>query len=324
MDASLDLNSHLLPPGVLPFAPRRPFAPYSPAALAEAVQLTRQWPEKTGILSHVVRSRGGAPMLPAPAMTAVIEAHFDAVAVPPELADRLLELGFEPDGFARFVPAHFATHHTLKFKIGRADTARRRVLRGEAERACAALIHDLATRWSDIEAYLELEIYTSASRRRWADGPIAPGWGKSLPFAPDALARIQPPGTVNEARRQGLSTELAKRADIHLKVAHVIVPPERERLIEALEAIGFYRVLTWAGNDVCTAQFASGADARRCFESFAAFFDVFGGCVELTMEPVARVWRSRSADGVEVRLGALPPLVMSIKTSDAKKQLHRS
>ena len=307
----LDLGTHALTSGVLPHAPRRPFEQYSPAALAAAEALTGAWPEKAGILSHVVRSRSGAVKGMA-GESAVIEVHVDAVAIPPELGDRLVELGFEPDGFARFVPAHFATHHTLKFKVARADIARRHALRAEAERRFATLAGELETRWCGIEAYLEMEVYTSASRRRWPDRALAGGWADALPYRPGALTSILPPCTAAEADRLGVPLSIGKRADIHLKVARATPEPERERLIGALEAIGFYRVLTWAGNDVCTAQFASGSDARRCLEAFTRFFDRVGGCVELTMEPVAKVWRSRTLVAGEMRLGALPPLVIAI------------
>lgn len=302
------LRDHRLADGVLPFAPRLPFAPFAVDALAAAAAITAAFPEKRGILSHVVRAYGGEGGEPSPAGV-TIEAHFDATAIPAALGDRLLELGFEPDGFARFVPAHFADHFTLKFKVAGNDVPRRRMLRAEVEASCASLIAEVERDWPDLEAYLELETYSEGSRRRWPGEALGADWKTRLPLGPAVLKSVLPPCDAAEAERTGQPLTLAKRADLHLKVARATPEAPREALIEALVATGFYRVLTWAGNDVLTAQFSRMSDARRCFAALADFGDRAGGVAELTLEPVVRVWRS---GGGGKRLGALPPLVLSI------------
>jgi hypothetical protein len=312
MNLGATLKSHKLTDGVLPFAPRWPFADRSTASLSAAAILTARYPEKCGILSHLVRAYRGDET---PTMTSGIriEAHFDATAIPAELADRLLELGFEPDGFARFVPAHFTDHYTLKFKIAAANSARARALRVDVEERFATLSAELAARWSNVEAYVELEMYSEATRRRWLNSALRSDWISGLPYPAGALSSVVPPRDAEEARSLGIPTTLVKRADLHVKISKSMPAADRDTLIERLRAIGFYNVLTWAGNEVCTAQFAKGSDARRCFKAFNGYFTRHGGCSELTMESVPSVWRSRHRIAGTLRLATLPPLVLSVQ-----------
>jgi hypothetical protein len=200
----------------------------------------------------------------------------------------------------------------LKFKVEASAGKRRRELRAEIEARCQQLTGLLSRDWPELEAYLELEIYSARSRRYWPDRLLSADWEERLPFRDGDLLTAIPPCDEAEAQHSQLSLDAVKHADLHVKIAPALSREVKDRIAERFVAAGFYRVVTWAGNDVLTAQFARGADARRCFQRLVDFFSEAGGCAEITMEPVASVWRSRSVVDGRVRLGALPPLVSAL------------
>jgi hypothetical protein len=306
------LQSYYLPDGVLPYAPRQPFSDLSTSAISSAVELVRRWPEKCGMLSHAIRAMDGKPLPPEPSRIFRLEAHFDAASIPGDLANRLVSLGFEPDGFARFIPEHYSGHFTLKFKIDMGDSCRRRFLQAEAVRRASQVMEGLAKLWPDIEAYLELEAYPDRFRYRWTDPQVRGAWLDYEPLEGCRMIVVVPPCEKAEAAVRSIPLEARKRADVHIKIGSQLGPAEKAELINRLVRAGFYHVKTWAGNDVCTAQFLNGQDAIRCFNRLHVHFSQFGGCSELTMEPVLRVWRSGDYDNGAKRLGALPPLVRAV------------
>lgn len=306
------LQAYVLPDDIMPLAPRKPFERFSISALQKASQLSLCYPEKRGTFSHTVRHICGVKGIAVPESTVTIEAHIDLVAIPDDLADKLLELGFEPDGFASFVPPHFREHFTLKYKVDIRDIELRRKLLADGEERCRMLEDTLARDWPRVEAYVETEIYTDHNRRYWTHARMKPGWRESLPYREAAFKTAFPPTTLKEAASSGLPLDMVKRADIHAKMSRDNDTSDRKSLIESLEAIGFYSLITWAGNDICTAQFVSTRDARAVFRAFCRYFDEYGGCAEITLESVTSVWRSSRHVGANrgISLSTMPPVVI--------------
>lgn len=293
------LRDYRLPPEVLPLAPERtPFSQFSRESLATAGRMALRYSEKRGILSHAVRHILGERPASAGISAHTIEAHIDGLDLPQPVADELLTLGFEPDGFARFVPAHYDAHYTFKVKTALGDSSRRAILLREIEAACHAARARLEQ--SNVEAYIELEIYRGNQRRHWSWRPAVEGWQEAFPLRPGAL-------------RLAVTDDYRKRADIHVKLSRTGRDDERGGVLrELLECAGFYHVVTWAGNDVCTAQFAFAREAKRVFDRLEVFFDHSGGATEMTLEPSPGMWRTCvSRDGGH-RLAAVPPLVMGL------------
>ena len=305
--SSQRLRTYTLPGNVLPYAPRHPFAEYSNTELTKAQQLSVLYPEKRGLISHAFRALQKQGFSPNPPSSLTIEAHLDATKIPPDLAGRFIALGFEPDGFVRFNPSHYADHFTLKFKADATNHARRDLLRDVVERQAAEAFQLLNADTRVKEGYIELEIYPMTNRRFW-NGTLQPGWREAFPLAPHALVNVQTPRTPPEALAAGLDLTTRKHADIHIKIARNNPEKDRRELIGHLTQAGFYPVFTWAGNDVCTAQFIKPADAEKTRAILETYFDRFGGCSEMTTEPVADMQRTRRNG----QLATVPPLVRSL------------
>lgn len=305
------LRNYTLPKHVLPMLEdRQPFKHKSSSALRSALEITLYFPEKRGIFSHAARSVLNMEPLKLPEQTVTIEAHFDSVDLPREFHEQLMRLGFEPDGFHEFNPSHFSEHHTLKFKSSAADQERLARLTRFLRRA-GRLLKDYVEQTTTIEAYLEVEKYETSDRHAWSSVPFRGDWFDHLPISEDRLNWVHPPRTRDEAERSGTALELAKRADIHMKLSPKLGERERELFVEQLSKCGFYRVITWSGNHVCTGQFSSGAFGRTCFEDFVEFFNKFGGCTEITFEPAMELWRSNQGTPEEPKLSTLPPLILN-------------
>jgi hypothetical protein len=307
-----ELRGYPLPRGVLPLAPsRQPLRAYSLAALAKAAEFSMANGCKRGLMSHAVRTIAELPFDPVDDTSMTIEAHLDGRSIPQPIADALVELGFELDGFARFVPQHFTDHFTYKFKLPASDETRRIEYLSLVRAACTAALALLQE--ADLEAYIELEMYAGTNRRYWTPAACTTKSLARFPLAERALRTVLPACNAEEALARGVSIEFAKHADIHVKVAKDAEHGTDELLIGRLCAAGFYRVLTWAGNDICTAQFQSGRDAMRVFDVLDSFFSEHCGASEMTLESAPALWRTRTKDGRQ--LAAVPPLVLSVDLS---------
>jgi hypothetical protein len=305
------LRAYRLPEGVLPLAPSRtPFEAYSHESLAAVILKATSYPEKRGMMSHAIRAIEGLERPPASAETVTIEAHVDARGLGQSTADALVRLGFELDGFAAFNPKTFDTHYTCKFKVDRSRAGRRAELlqevRDAADRALTLLQE------SGLEGYVEFEVYPSSNRRSWAGGPISAGWLQAIPLTPGVLETVDLPCDEAEAAATGVPIGLSKRADIHVKVAKDDQDRPCQEVIDGLTAAGFYPVRTWAGNDVCTAQFLHGADALRVFQRLDLFFTSHGGATEMTLEFAPGLWRTIHDDGKRSRYASVPPVVLRV------------
>lgn len=302
------LRYYTIPEGLLPLAPaRQPFAGLSDAALNAAYECVLRVPEKRGILSHAIRDVAGmAPMAPMAPMadSLTVEAHVDGVRLPVPLVERLLGLGFEPDGFATFNPPHFSDHLTLKVKTAHAAHGHAADLYALVRQAAQAAFEALDAA-PGVEAYVELELYRKRARLGFARGAPRADWCEAFGqrFAPMHVVEVP---TAPDAT----AGQLRKRADIHVKLNRLDAAARQVAdIADALSGIGFYTVRTWAGNVVCTGQFASLSQSRDVFERLATYCGDAGGVSELTMETVSGLWRTRRNGPGGDQLSAVPPLI---------------
>jgi hypothetical protein len=306
------LRQYHLPDGVLPLAPQRiPFSHFGDEALTAAAAWVLRHPEKRGMISYAIRSMLGSPIAASHKNTATIEAHLDGRDLTQPVEEGLLRLGFELDGFVSFNPAHFNAHYTFKVKTAVSANSRRAELAAIVRDACDRALSLLVR--SNVEAYIELEAYRCNQRRTWGACPLLRDWRRHFPLDHASLKVAVPACTDVEARERNLPLGYGKRADIHIKISKAPgdgSPPSE--LLEALCGAGFYHVVTWAGNDVCTAQFRRGRDAKRIFDVLEDFINRCGGASEMTLEPSPATWRSEVNQNGERRLAALPPLVLEV------------
>ena len=312
--ATKALGQYRLPTEVLPFAPTRtPFLGFGSPALNSAMSHAIRIPEKRGMMSHAARSILGIELPPLPEAAVTMEAHLDAAEIPPALGDALVSAGFELDGFVLFEPRRFSAHYTSKFKVGRSAADRRAKLWSKLRSACNEA-RTLLDQFPNVEAYLELEIYTNQNRRFWEDRQCSADVVDLLPLRGGEL-HMETPSRLAAATAWGSLSEVRKKADIHVKIQHHgwANQTRRQELIERLCRTGFYRVVTWAGNDILTAQFFRSSDAKLVFDRLAVHFASHGGASEMTMETASGMWRTINQCGRERLLAEVPPLVMSIE-----------
>jgi hypothetical protein len=267
----------------------------SARAIEAAIRLAHRFPEKRGLITDAL----GAPRKQA-ARYHVLESHIDAASVPAELADRLVSIGFEPDDFVQFLPARFSRHFTLKFVVDKAEVSRRSRLRREIDRRTKRAIA-LISRWPGVEAYVEVETYSSQTQKRFTF---------AVPSASDLAAFPLPK---NALRSRIATDDVHKEADIHIKTPlpergagyELANAPQMQALRERLLEAGFYEVITPAANKIYTAQFESRARALQIFETLVGYFAKSPGAVEICFEPCVKMWRSQCG----ARLAEVPPLV---------------
>ena len=300
------LRSYRLPDGVLRQAPRQPFVSFSRDSLRRYLAKIELWPEMRGPMSSAARALGIFANVGKQAPWIVIEVHVDARGVPLEMSNRLIGLGFELDGFTKFVPAAFDSHFTLKFKADPADRFRVRQLliaAKEQARCAARLFED----FPDAEGYIESEVYTSNSRLVWQNQALDQVEQGSFPLEAGQLRPTVVSRFLSHSDGAAIADTVTKKADIHVKLdKDGPLAGSARRLAARLVSAGFYEVETWSGNTVMTAQFESGATASRIFRRLASFFDQYGGAAEMSLEHCYEMWRSR--DKVTDLLADVPPV----------------
>ena len=306
-----DICNYILPDDVIPLCEdRQPFKSIPRTTIRSALELTLNFPEKRGIFSHAARDVLGINTEKLSDETITIEAHFDSVQLSNSFQQKLLRFGFEIDGFYKFNPTHFAEHHTLKFKFDQTQIERGarllRFLKNASKQLWDEVEHE-----NRFEAYLEIEKYKSSDRVSWVPRNLKTDWENNLPLVHDAFEWVVPPTNLQQATSRGVSLQAVKRADIHMKLSNTLSEIERESFVAEVSKFGFYRVITWSGNHVCTGQFSSGRKGRSVFCSFVDFFDRFGGCSEITFEPALMLRRSNLGSSEAPELSALPPLIVS-------------
>ena len=304
------LRDYFLQEGVARHAPRQPFSQLTRDTLEQVSRFIADYPESRGMLTQALWSLDPARKSPtADTPTITFESHIDATVLPNDITNKLVALGFQPDGFVRFFPTHFADHLTLKFKIP--DTpnlrARRQHLQSILEEQSRIAFNLLNADPRIAEAYVELEKYPSTNKQKW-DLLLDSNWLGAFPFSAGAFHVIDVPQTQDQAAAQGIDhpTSLRKHSDIHIKIARSSSRPEEHTaLIYHLTKVGFYPVHTWSGNDVCTAQFARAEDAKRVFKTLKHYFTRHGGCDEMAWEVVTGMYRTERHGC----FATVPPLV---------------
>jgi hypothetical protein len=304
------IKSYILPADVLPLSQHRQlFAVFNPVALNHAAQMALDYPEKRGVLSYATRKIAQLEnAAPSKENHMVIEIHLDARSLLPELANEFLTLGFEPDGFHQFMPREYATHMTMKFKFPQKDYRRHRIIYEFVKKQFEKSQELLVKEYPHVEAYLEWEIYNSANRRYWNSEKIMGEWQKDFPLGPNSMRVEEIP------RNPGCA--VVKKADIHIKIGKVGLAGEKiepdHELGRALIAGGFYRVITWAENEIFTAQFTKVHNAKIIFDTLANFFNRHGGAMEMTMEPTRKFWRTTNPTPRGPLQAEVPPVVTAV------------
>lgn len=309
-DAAKKLTEYLIPNEVLPFAPTRQlFSIYNEEILKVAAELVCRYPEKRGTLSHAVRALGYGESHSCNAATVTIEGHILGRDVSDGIRDELIKLGFEPDGFAKYNPPHFNTHLTLKFAIPAKDLGRRKEIYALVKERCESAFVCL-NKDGYIEAYVECEIYKSSNRRRFNKKILLMRRAKAFPLKEKSLKVVCPAyettSTGNDCWK--------KMIDIHVKLASNGMSQEvRTELITRLCETGFYHVVTWAGNDICTAEFLHTRDANRVYTVMENYFSRYGGASEMTLECVTEMWRTRFRCNEGLAYASVSPLVVGLR-----------
>jgi hypothetical protein len=305
---SIDLNNYMLPAGVLPLSRNRYILrDYSSSVLSEAVTWKTCYPEKRGLVSRAIQTLGAAPQDISSDDSLTIEGHIDGRGITRDLDDHLLLIGFEPDGFVKYIPETYDFHRTLKFRISRSRRARIRELRHRVVQSCENAYSILN---NVIEAYIELEVYPHSSRETWADVKPRSGWLEDQSIENEGLVWL----SSEERQSADIPPSVSKRADIHIKLAPSTPDDIRFALIDKFQRHGFHHVTTWAGNHICTAEFAKANDARRISQILRRYFTLYGGAIEMTFERVTQFWRTCFPGEQGSIQSRLPPLIVSTGT----------
>ena len=315
------LRAYRLPSQILPLSEdRTPFALLTDAAIARAIFLATQYPEKQGRLSSAVHSLLGLKR-PVSDRYRVVEAHVQITHDSFELRDALISLGFEPDDFYRPFPASYERHFTLRFLVDSLQPARYRLLRTIVHHYSAQAVQ-LIERSPGVSGYLEVERYSSKWVRKYARlggsnkhshalrlnaFPLSAGSVRSIPYAmTDTTASTLPAAT--------------KKADLHIKLDTRLTTdmlegsdsPITSPFRSVLQSIGFYEVITQAGSVLYTGQFMNPHHAAHLFCVLHNCSVHYYGIAEICLEICTGLWQKPLLDSSGSRYLAEVPALLEL------------
>lgn len=294
------LRDYLLPDGVMVLAPRQPFKSYGLSAISSFLEFLRENPESRGPMVNAAEALALFKKPQGTAQWLNIEVHVDALDVPNSAQDKLLQLGFQLDGFVQFEPAEFTHHYTLKFKLDEQKTDRVRELiafaRDAFERA-----QEMFSAHPGLEGYVESEVYTHEWRSVGSSSDSRQVENIAFPLPPGSLRSRSADESKND-RGPMMSADERKKADIHIKVDR---SPLADSLISLAVEAGFYLVETWSANRVLTAQLLDANSAVSTFHTLKAYLDGIAIESEMTLEFCNGMWRAPMTSG---RLSRIPPI----------------
>jgi hypothetical protein len=329
-----------LPDDRLPLcSDRYPFRDLSLDVIDVVVRRALLTPELRGRLSASVRDVAG---LATPVVDdyVVFEAHIDLTELDRDLNLALVNAGFEPDDFAKMEPAEYRHHFTLQYTVPmpspRLSSFQRRVVDAGQAAATRIAAHAAAT------GYVELETYRSKYACRFPHREPQPSAEMHAPLSARFEIRDVPTDSRGSADT-GLPLDVRRAADIHVKVPGRFpkydgTPPAerlrevsddhpvgRRRIKAALEAEGFYEIISQAGNYLYSAHFADLAEANAAYWDLVAFARECGGITSVAREVCTDVWRKRtqSPTGAEM-FARVPPLLRgswSTKSGSARPRM---
>lgn len=310
------LQNYTIPDGILHLAPTRLlFRNLNDGSLAAAIEHKQNHAEKRGPLSSAIQEILNLDTPDYSDGHTTIESHIDAKDIPDELANKLVALGFEPDGFHKFMPETFTDHYTLKFKAPKKQHVRIKELTTLTKQTSQRAYNLILSEFPTVEFYIEMEVYPDTNRLALEDASQEPKaeWRENFPLPHDALKQYIPPQTKAEADKKSLPLAIVKHSDIHIKVnKNGTSTAASQELISRLCAAGFYNVITWSGNSVCTAQFQYAADSQKVFNVLKEYFKKYGGMIEMTLEAAPFFWRGHSVIDGKPHFSAIPPIITSV------------
>lgn len=311
---------------------RRPFATLSDDAVLGYLEFFRQYPEALGRLSLAVKKAFGID-LPCPREFVIKESHFDLTSLEPDLLDKLVPLGFEPDHFATLNPPEYKWCLTMKMEVptSGADSASRLRQIHQMVMRNSFLARDLVERYQSIFGYLEVETYSSQSRHVFPFREVSGEGLEMFPFEAGEFEQVRPPSTTKEAAETGLPLDVHKLIDIHVKIPTEVRGAEfrgaggartaalREKFLEA----GFYEIYSEAGNHIYTIQLLDAKSSKPVYQRLRLWAEQFGGIVGMKMESCNYFYRTPRQINGEMNLAPIPNLVTWAKAPTPKMERDR-
>jgi len=323
------LKNYKLPETRLPLCnDREPFKDLSNATIRESIRVALAYPEKEGRLTDSIREvLNIQPEIPENYL--VVEAHLDTTRMDIPLREEAIKLGFETDNFEKIEPPHYRDHYTMRFNIPVGLKERYEELKELMKNRVRDLSY-LIQENPETEGYIEAEVYGSKYIADYEYKPISRKGVEDFPFDSKTLINMGLPSTDQEARVKNIDLHSHKAADIHVKTPSGVLGekyPEAESkpmqiLRKKLMAMGFYEVITEAGNKIYTGQFLDIEEARYVFNVLDQYFQKYGGSTQMYIEPCPLFWRKKIRDKNETKLAEIPPVV-KLNTSERQKMNHQ-
>jgi hypothetical protein len=296
---------------------RRPFAALSDEAILGYFRFFERFPEAMGRLSLALK-RAFSIEAPCPTHFTVKESHFDLNTLDPDLLDKLVPLGFEPDHFVTLNPPEYTWCLTMKMEVpfGPAHGARVRKIH-DMMFANSVAAKDITEAYEFVFGYLEMETYSSKTRHVLPFREVSDEGLEAFPFLKGGFEPIFPPSTEQEALLSGLPLDVHKRIDIHVKIPTEVRGAEfrgadssrMKQLREKFLCAGFYEIYSEAGNQVYTVQLLGAKHSKTVFFMLKEWADRYGGVIGLKMETCNYFYRTpRKLE--QGRLAPIPNLVI--------------
>src|SRR6266542_171542 len=315
------LAKYVVPPQTLRLSNERvPFADMPDDLLWQVANRALRTPERRGRLTSAVRHLAGQ-RTETPLKYVVVESHIDLTMVDSLLTRALVDLGYEPDNFAKMSPAKYRFHFTLQYTCG--SGTRARVLYGDVARSAQEAAQVLQNHPVAV-GYVETEIYRSEYSIALPPTRFSQSRSEPFPFTNNTFQSDPAPDPDRDLDGGAVEPSIDGRraADIHVKIPgnfpewtrprDSVDPdayhPARE-LKESLEGSGFYEILSDAGNFIYSAHFAALPEANQVFRALVAFAHRSGGIVGVAREICTGLWRTtRERDG-SISASEVPPLL---------------
>jgi hypothetical protein len=298
---------------------RRPFAHVPPELVATIAERAIAQPSRRGRYSDAVRDALGFSRVRLSGPVTV-EAHIDLTFVDHDLNLSLFRLGFEPDDFAKMQPAKYRHHFTLEFSGepsgGVARDFHRLVQQAAKEAASLIEAHPVA------HGYVETEIYLDKYNVTFPLATFNTQKRVNFPFDETSFEILHVPETEDQRRTSCLDLYTKRAADLHVKILGGF-PSWREggletmgdhvhpceKLRSALEAAGFYEIISQAGNYIYSAHFFSLREANSVYRMLSEYARHVGGVRGIAREICTGIWRTTYNDGRSLRLSEVPPIL---------------
>jgi hypothetical protein len=313
------LRDTVLPDSIAPLSEeRQPFRLLKEKTILDYLDFFAAYPEALGRLSQATKLAFNL-QLPCPREYTIKESHFDLNSLEPDLLERLIPLGFEPDHFATLNPPEYKWCLTMKMEITHHTSSFSKRVRA---------IHDMmltnslkaqsfAEEYSNIFGYLEIETYCSKSRHALPFRGVSEEGLEMFPFDAEEFKQLRPPSTETEAALLGMPLDVHKRIDIHVKVpteargASFIGADssEMQRLRDLFLASGFYEIYSEAGNHIYTVQLLDQRPGKKVFNKLRNWADKYGGVIGIKMESCNHFYRTQRQINGTTQLAPVPNLV---------------